>query len=112
MAETIVVDGDAYDPIPVGKIRIGGNEYGFLSVFDVDQLTLMKLKRLDQHLGAIPSLDEQTAFVQDLICALVPGLPKAALANDSVNKLLWRLRRITSPTNEDGADPLESSRRA
>ena len=108
MSETLVVDGDAYDPIPVGRVRIGGREYGFLSVFDVDQLTLMKLKRLEQHLSAIPSLDEQTAFVRDLICTLVPGLSQEALANDPVNKLLWRLRKITSPANEDGDDPLGS----
>lgn len=106
---TEIIDADAFDPIPKKQIVIGGKRYGVLSLLDVDQLTMQKMKRFEKHISAIADEDEQLTFVRDLIYKFIPSLPTGALADMSVNKLSWILVKVAAPAADEVAGPLASS---
>jgi hypothetical protein len=105
---TEVIDADAFDPLPTRQVKIGSSAYGALSVLDVDQLTLMKLKRFDDHLKLL-ELNEQIAFISGLIMKFVPTLPSEVLSDWPANKLIWLLGKVTAPPKGEVADPLAMS---
>lgn len=107
---TEIIDVDAFDPLPVGNLKLDGKSYPVRSILDLEYETYLKFSRCAEHLNAMKDDDDaQMRFLRYLIQQCIPTLPASVLETASVNKVSFIFGRITTLNRAEASGPLATS---
>lgn len=100
----IVIDADAFDPIPQHVFRLNGRDYRALSTLQLTNAHREKVVRFDEHFKACTSFDAQLSLCVEIIAAYVPGAPVDEIRNAPLEKLLRCIGALAVAGSQDGEE--------
>jgi len=109
----VVIDADSFDPVPRNVFRYGNEDYPAFDLMQISNSARERVKRLDKHIEACKTIDQQSELLTAILRDFVPTAPVDRLKDEPIEKLSRSIFALaTAGMKRDDADPTMGRRKS
>ena len=108
----VIIDADTFDPVPRNVFRYEGEDYPALDILQLSNAARERVKRIDKHLAACRTVEQQIDLLTSILRDFVPAAPVDQLKNEPVEKISRSIFALATAGVVPDARPMTGRRKS